>query len=244
VTPTGPMTTISVIVPALNEERNIAEAVKEVHRAVKGRFSDYEILLFDDGSTDRTGAIMDEIAASDPRVRVTHNPTSRNLGGVYKQGVEMASFDYVVMMPGDNENPSSAMLPAFDAIGRADIVVPYVQREGRPRARRAASRAYVALMNAAFGLHLRYYNGTVIHRTANVRAIRIETDSFAYQAEALVKLLRQGKTFVEVPVELPPSRGGESKAFRPKNVLGVLASVLRLGIAVHVRGARGSCAAS
>jgi dolichol-phosphate mannosyltransferase len=240
------MVSISVIVPALNEERNIVEAVREVHRAVAGRFSDYEILLFDDGSTDRTGSLMDEIAASDPRVRVTHNPTSRNLGGVYKQGVEMASFDYVVMMPGDNENPSSAMLPAFDAIGRADIVVPYVRRGGRPLARRVASRAYVLLMNATFALRLRYYNGTVIHRTANVRGIRIETDSFAYQAEVLVKLLRQGETFVEVPVELPASGGGDSKAFRPKNVYGVLAAIVRLGVAVHVRerDARGSCVAS
>jgi dolichol-phosphate mannosyltransferase len=240
------MATISVIIPALNEERNIVEAVKEVHRAVKGRFVDYEILLFDDGSTDRTGTLMDAIAASDGRVRVTHNSSPRNLGGVYKQGVEMARFDYVVMIPGDNENPSCAMLPAFDAIGSADIVVPYVQREGRPLARRWASRVYVALMNATFGLHLRYYNGTVIHRTSSVRGIRIDTDSFAYQAEALVKLLRQGKTFVEVAVELPRSPGSDSKAFRPKNVCGVLAAVLRLSVAVHLGwgDSRGSCAVS
>ena len=229
------MATISVIVPALNEERNIADAVKEVHRAVEGRFSEYEILLFDDGSTDRTGAIMDEIARTDPRVRVTHNERSRNLGGVYKQGVKLAAFEYVVMMPGDNENPSSAMFPAFDAIGRADIVVPYVRREGRSLGRAAASRAYVALMNAGFGLHLRYYNGTVIHRTENVRAVNIETDSFAYQAEVLVKLLRQGKTFVEVPVELPVISGRESRAFRPKNVYGVAAAFVRLALSVHVR---------
>jgi dolichol-phosphate mannosyltransferase len=241
-----PMATISVVVPALNEERNIVEAVREVHRAVDGRFSDYEILLFDDGSTDRTGSLMDEIAASDRRVRVTHNPTPRNLGGVYKQGIAMASFEYFVMMPGDNENPSSAMLPAFDAIGSADIVVPYVKREGRALPRRIASRAYVALMNTVFGLNLRYYNGTCIQRTANLRDIYIETDSFAYQAEILVKLLRQGKTFVEVPIELPPAGGGQSKAFRAKNVYGVLRSVVRLGIAVRTgaRDKRGTCAAS
>jgi len=158
----------------------------------------------------------------------------------------MASFEYFVMMPGDNENPSSAMLPAFDAIGSADIVVPYVKREGRALPRRIASRAYVALMNTVFGLNLRYYNGTCIQRTANLRDIYIETDSFAYQAEILVKLLRQGKTFVEVPIELPPAGGGQSKAFRAKNVYGVLRSVVRLGIAVRTgaRDKRGTCAAS
>ena len=58
------------------------------------QFGDYELLLFDDGSTDRTGAIMEELAAADPRhVQVIHNATPRNLGGVYKQGIELARME-------------------------------------------------------------------------------------------------------------------------------------------------------
>ena len=101
--------TLSVIVPALNEEGNIEDAIAEIHRGARAHFEDYEILLFDDGSTDRTGAIMDAVAVRDPKVRITHHASPRNLGGVYKAGVALARHEYCVMIPGDNENPSSAM---------------------------------------------------------------------------------------------------------------------------------------
>lgn len=227
------MTTLSVVMPALNEEAHIADAVAEVTRTVRGRFDDYEILVFDDGSTDRTGAIADELAACDPHVKVTHNARPKNLGGVYRQGVALARFEYVIMVPGDNENPGSALAPALDAIGKAEIVLPYPARSKRSALRNGVSRGYVLLMNLLFGLRVRYYNGTVIHRTENVRGITIETDSFAYQTEALVKLLRMGKTFIEVPIVIERASSKESKAFRPKNVYGVLASLASLTVKVH-----------
>ena len=88
-------------------------------------------------------------------------------------------------------------------------------------------------MNTLFGLRVRYYNGTVIHRTDNVRGIEIRTDSFAYQSEALIKLLRQGKSFVEVPVVIERASSKESKAFRPKNVYGVAAALVHLMVEVY-----------
>ncbi len=228
--------TITVIVPALNEEQHVADAVAEVEKALAGRFSDWEILLFDDGSTDRTGAIMDELAANEPRMRVVHNPTPRNLGGVYKQGVQMARFEYVVMVPGDNENPASALQAPFDAVGTADIVLPYPTNvTARSPLRNALSKSYTRLLNALFGLSVPYYNGTVVHRTRNVRNVRISTDSFAYQGEALVRLLREGKTFRAVGIRIVPRAGRRSKALRPKNVAGVVLTLSRLALS---RGAR------
>ena len=216
--------TVSVVIPALNEEANIAAAVREAVAAMGDRFADYELLLFDDGSIDRTGAIMDELAAGDPRhIRVTHNPSPRNLGGVYKQGIELARMDYILMVPGDNENPGHALQAPFDAIGRADIVLPYpVNSAVRGPARHLVSRVYVGLLNLLFGLRVRYYNGTVIHRTANLKGLAVKTSSFAYQAEILIKLLCAGKSFVEVPIRIdPPKAGRRSRAFRWKNMVQV-----------------------
>jgi dolichol-phosphate mannosyltransferase len=208
---------------------------------MRDRFGDYELLLFDDGSTDRTGAIMDELAAADPgHVRVTHNATPRNLGGVYKQGIERARMEYLVMVPGDNENPGAAMQAPFDAIGRADIVLPYpVNSAVRGLARHLISRVYVGLLNVLFGLHIRYYNGTVIHRTANLKRLSIKTSSFAYQAEILIKLLCAGKTFVEVPIEIePPKVGRRSRAFRWKNIVQVGRTLGLLFVDIRLRRLR------
>jgi glycosyltransferase involved in cell wall biosynthesis len=230
--------TISIVIPALNEEANIAAAVREAVAALGDRFADYELLLFDDGSTDGTGAIMDRMAAADPRhVRVTHNASPRNLGGVYKQGIALARMEYLLMVPGDNENPGHALQAPFDAIGRADIVLPYpVNSAVRGLVRHAVSCAYVALLNGLFGLRVRYYNGTVIHRTANLKGLSVKTSSFAYQAEILIKLLCAGKSFVEVPIRIePPKEGRRSRAFRWKNMVQVGRTLGDLFLDLRVR---------
>lgn len=225
----------------MNEEASIADAVGEAVAAMRARFSDYEVLLFDDGSTDRTGAIMDELAAADPRyVRVIHNPTPLNLGGVYKQGIALARMDYILMVPGDNENPGHALQAPFDAIGEAEIVLPYPVNSGvRGFSRHLVSRTYVGLLNRLFGLHVRYYNGTVIHRTANLKSLSIKTASFAYQAEILIKLLCAGKSFVEVPIRIdPPKEGRRSRAFRWKNMVQVGRTLGDLFMDIRVRRLR------
>ncbi len=228
--------TLSVIVPALNEEANIADAVREATRALGERFSDYELLLFNDGSTDRTGEIMDALALEDPHIRVFHHERPRNLGGVYKHGIEVARFEYVIMVPGDNENPGSALQAPFDALGKADIVMPYpTNLHARPWVRRIGSVGYTTLVNLLFGGKARYYNGTVIHRLENLRSITVRTDSFAYQTEILVKLLRRGKTFTEVGIEIEPRGGRRSQALRVKNLVAVLEALGDLWFDVHVR---------
>lgn len=225
-----------MIVPALNEERHLEAAVAEVIGAIEGRFDDWEILLFDDGSTDATAEIADRLAKENPRIVVTHNARPKNLGGVYKQGVAMARCEYLVMIPGDNENPASAMTPVFDAIGRADIVIPYPDNErARTALRVLISKSYVRILNLLFELDIPYYNGTVVHRTDRLKALSIETDSFAYQSEILLKLLRSGASWVGVPIRVHPRPGRRSKALRPSNVAGVGLSLLRLFVELRAR---------
>ncbi|MFA6562324.1 MAG: glycosyltransferase family 2 protein [Verrucomicrobiia bacterium] len=226
--------TLSVIIPALNEEENIAAAVAEVLRIVENRFANYELLLFDDGSRDRTGAIMDQLAGANTHLRVTHNPRPCNLGGVYKQGIAMARFDYVTWVPGDNENPGRAIEPPVDAIGKADIVLPYpTNLNVRPWTRRVISCAYTFLMNLLFGQRLRYFNGTAIFRTADLRSIIITTNSFAFQTEALLKLLKAGRSYVEVGIEIQPRCGRRSKALHLRNLIAVPKAVARLVAEIH-----------
>ena len=232
--------TLTVIVPALDEEQHIEAAVAEVKQAIQGHFSDWEILLFNDGSQDATGRLMDGLAAADPHVFAFHNRRSRNLGGVYKQGLRMARFEYVLMVPGDNENPASALREPLQAVGTADIVLPFPDgKSARSRLRNLLSSAYTDIVNGLFGLDAPYYNGTVIHRTDLVRSVTIRTSSFAYQAEALIKLLCAGKSYASVGIRVVPREGRKSKALRLKNLLGVGVTFARVFLEVRVlRGAR------
>jgi voltage-gated potassium channel Kch len=220
---------VTIIIPALNEEGNLAAAVARCRSVVTQHFADHELIIVNDGSTDATGVVAERCAAADPRVRVVHHARPRNLGFAYKAGVALARFEYVLMFPGDNEGSEAQLHAVLSRAGAADIVINYITNpEIRSRGRRALSTLFVSMMNALSGVRLRYYNGTVLHRTALVRSVTIRTDSFAYQAELLVTLLRAGHTYVEVGTPIGRRVGGRSKAFRLRNLLEVGRALLRL----------------
>lgn len=233
------MSTLSVIIPAFNEEGNLAEAVRTVLRAIGERFEDFELLVFDDHSTDKTGDIAEALAAKNSRIRVIHNPRNMGFGYNYTRGVQLAQMQHVAMFPGDNEIPEQAIRRILDAVGSAEIVVPYISTPWvRPWSRRAISAAFVGLVNVLFGLRVRYYNGPCVHRRELLLPVPMQTHGFAYMASILVRLIRSGHTYVEVPMPLQARQHGRSKAFRPRNVVSVLATLGRLFWEVRVKERR------
>lgn len=220
---------ITFLVTALNEQENIEGTAKTITEAVERFSCDYEILLVDDGSTDSTPEIMDRMQKENPRVTVVHNERNLGLGGAYKRGIHVASKKYVMWVSGDNAETPGNIINIISHVGEADIIVPVLHAtKARPWLRRFTSRAFTMIVNLLFNLKLNYYNGTVIHRTELIRSVDIKTDSFAYQAEALVKLLRRGHSYVEVPYTSATYDGIFSYAMRPKNLAAVLTALVVL----------------
>ncbi|HZQ74384.1 MAG TPA: glycosyltransferase family 2 protein [Burkholderiales bacterium] len=222
--------TISFVVPAFNEERVLGSFVEQLMAEIAlARFADYEVILVNDGSSDRTGEIMDQASSRHPKVRVLHNATNLRFGNSYKRGLGESRFEYVMLLCGDGGLPAASLPAIFDQIGRADIVVPWMTNLRRIKSfpRYLLSRGYTAILNTLFGLRLRYYNGLPVHRRDLLQKIAIKSGGFGFQAEILIKLLRSGCTFVEVGVE-----GAEVKqhsvAMRPRNWVSVAATIARL----------------
>lgn len=116
---------ISVIIPALNEEGNLRNTVDSVYQAMGKKFDTYEILIFNDGSTDATGKIAEDLAEKDKNVKVIHNPKTRGFGYNISEGIKRAKCEYVTLVPGDNEVPAESTQKMFQAVGQADIVTTY-----------------------------------------------------------------------------------------------------------------------
>ena len=110
---------ISIIIPAYNAEKYIEECVDSIRRQT---FEDWEILLIDDGSTDRTPSICDRYVADDSRIHVVHVEN----GGVSKArniGLSMASGEYIAFADADDILPSESLKIRIDLIGKADLAV-------------------------------------------------------------------------------------------------------------------------
>ena len=215
------MAVVSFVVPCFNEEDNVAPTVETI-RQVMSPPADYEVILVDDHSHDRTLQQMQALAEVDPRIRVVHNPVNLGLGGSYKHGVALACGTHVIMVPGDNGFPAASIGEILRHTGQADIVIPVVTNPwSRTWFRALASRGFTLLLNWLFWLDVGYYNGAVLHRTALLRGIEIKTNGFAYQAEALVKLIGRGASYTHCRVPIQERDAGHSTALSLRNQITV-----------------------
>jgi glycosyltransferase involved in cell wall biosynthesis len=220
---------VSFIVPALNEEVVVEQVIRDIWTTVDERIATYEIILIDDGSTDRTGEIMQRLAEELPNVRLVSNGRNIGLGGSYQKGVKEARLEYVMMMCGDGGVPATSLPPIIDKIGSADIVAPYMVnlRTIKTPMRYAISRCYTTLLNLISGQRLNYYNGLPVHRRALLRQIEITSSGFGFQGEILVKLIKSGCSVVEVGVHGAEATN-KSSVFRIRNLVSVTKTLLKL----------------
>jgi dolichol-phosphate mannosyltransferase len=222
-------TSITVIIPALNEEGAIKAVVIDTLKALKDRFESYEIIIFDDGSTDATGKIADQLARDSGTVRVIHHERTMGLGFSVRSGYDVATKEYVMWVPGDHGMKSDSLDVMFDSLDGSDIVIPYIANpEFRSKKRQLVSQAYVSILNLAFGLKLRYYNGPLIYRTSIIQNITTTMLGFGFFSEALILSLKNGASYVEVPTFHQRRAHGSSKAFSLKNLVEISMSMCKL----------------
>ena len=228
--------TLSVVVPAYNEMGNLADAVGDVVQALRS-FDDYEVIIVNDGSTDGTGEVADRLAPTLDRVRVIHHERNRGFSASYRTGLANARMAYFTFVPGDHEVAAESVEAIFDAVGKADLVVPY---HGTPwnRAwhRRALTWICTTQLNVLFGRDLNYYQGPAVYPTALARVLPNRTGGFFFATEMLVNALLMGYSYVEVPLTHHERTYGQSKAVRPSNIVSAQLTILRLWWSLRVRG--------
>jgi glycosyltransferase involved in cell wall biosynthesis len=226
---------ISIIVPALNEEANLTLAVEEIISAFGQRVKEYEILIYNDNSDDDTGRVAEELAARYPDIRVFHNKNRQNLGGIYKLGLKESRYEYIVLIPGDNEAMPSQIIRALDYLSEVNLVVFYHKNEYiRTLKRRIISRTYTTLINLLFGTNFSYTNDTNVWKKEILNGFAIGSSDFSYQTEALIKAVRQGNSFIEMGNNIRNRVSGSTKLSVLKNSFGIIRNIARLWIEVNI----------
>jgi dolichol-phosphate mannosyltransferase len=220
---------VSFVVSALNEEEAIEKVTREIEATVNDVLQTYEIILVDDGSTDRTGEIMDRLGRELPNTLVLHNRPNLGLGTAYWRGLGHAKHDFVMMLCGDGGLPAASLPAILAKVGTADIVVPYIVnlKAIKTPFRYWVSRTYTNLLNLLSGRRLQYYNGLPVHRRSLLNQITVTSSGFGIQGEIIIKLLKAGCTFTEVGVPGAELKH-KSDALRVKNVVSVVKTIIKL----------------
>ena len=199
--------------PALNEEANLEPAVLSVLSALNSLRIKGEIVLINDGSQDNTGKIADKLKVAHPNILVIHHKENQGIGFSFWEGSKQSRGDVVVMLPGDGENEPEEILRYLPLLSEVDIVIPFVyNKETRTFYRRTLSIIYKAIINLSFGMLLNYMNGTVMYRRSALLSLSLRSAGFFYQTELLIKAIRFGYLYAEVPYAIKSRPSGTSKA--------------------------------
>ncbi len=228
--------TMSVVVPAYTEMGNLESAVQDVVRALH-TFDDYEVIIVNDGSQDGTGEVAERLAETFDHVRVIHHEQNRGFSASYQTGLQHARMEYFTFVPGDHEVAAESVEEIFNAVGKADLVVPYHGTPwNRTWHRRMLTWICTTQLNILFSRDLNYFQGPAVYPTALARVLPINTSGFFFATEMLVNALLMGYTYVEVPLTHHERTYGQSKAVKPSNIVNAQLTILRLWWSLRVRG--------
>ncbi len=226
------LSSLSFFFPALNEEAHV-EAVIQSAVDVLPRFSDdLEVIVVDDGSTDRTAQIADAFAARDARVRVVHHASRRGYGGAVRSGLMSATKEFVFFTDGDRQFDIADVSQLIAAIEGVDAVIGYRLKRQDPARRRFVAWVYNRLIRILFFGGFRDVDCAfkLFRREVFVRVPleRVRSNGAFFSPELLLTLRRAGIRIREVGVPHYPRTAGEPKGAPPKVIFRAIRDLLRL----------------
>jgi glycosyltransferase involved in cell wall biosynthesis len=192
---------ISAFFPAYNEEKNVPGMVERLG-AVLPRVADaWEIIVVNDGSADRTGAVADEIAARDPHVRVVHHPTNRGYGGALKSGFAAGRHAWIFFTDGDGQFDVAEIERLLPFAPAYDVVVGYRIARAEGGLRRLNAAGWNWLVRRLFRIPVRDVDCAfkLIKREVLER-VHPEAEGAMISTELLARAARAGFTIHEVGV--------------------------------------------
>ncbi|MFH1876323.1 MAG: glycosyltransferase family 2 protein [Candidatus Omnitrophota bacterium] len=226
---------LTVVSPALNEEENVSAALEGMVAALNDAGIDWEIILVDDGSIDKTGALAEDCALREPRIKVIHHERPMGIGYSFRDGACAAAKDAVTYLPGDGENDPAEVIKYVGLLAHVDVVVPFViNKEVRSRTRQFLSKLYLAITNTSFGTNFNYTNGNVIYKRSILGALAVRSNSFFFQTEYLLRSTAAGFTFAEVPIRIRARLQGRSKALSFKSFRTLVVEFTRLFLELRI----------
>jgi glycosyltransferase involved in cell wall biosynthesis len=223
---------VSLVIPMFNEEENIEHALACAIDALERYSGDWEIVVVDDASTDRSAGIVARESAAEPRIRMLRHAENRKLGASLKTGFAAASKDLVLYMDADLPFDPQAIGPAIQAIRvtRADLIAGYrLDRTAEGFRRTVYSYFYNTLIGVLFGWPHRDINFSFkLIRREVLEAIELRSEGSLIDAELIVKAKNLGFVIQQLGLDYFPRTRGRSTLSSPAVILKIFRELLTL----------------
>jgi len=216
---------LSVFLPAYNEEKVLAKTVQKTDRVLKKVAKDYEIIIVNDGSKDKTGEIADRLASQNKKIKVIHHPVNRGYGAAVKSGMYASRFPWVVLIDSDGQFDFAEINKFFQKQKetKADIVAGYYLKREVPFYRILGSKiAWELPVFLIFGLKMHDIDCgfKLISKSVIEKIPPLESERGPFiTTEFLIRAKKAGFKIAEVGVHHYPDLAGGSTGASLKVVL-------------------------
>ena len=206
---------LSVFLPAYNEEANLERTVKNVIENLKKNVSEWEIVIVDDGSKDKTGQIADKLAKTFNSIRVIHHPQNRGYGAAFKSGLYGCKYPWISFIDSDGQFDFveiSRFIKAQEET-KADLVIGYYLGRKVSFSRKLNSKMWQLIVFLLFGLNVRDIDcGFKLISKKVVDTIpKLESERGAFiTSEFLIKSKKAGFKITQIGVQHFPRKFGEA----------------------------------
>jgi putative flippase GtrA len=214
---------VSVILPAYNEEAVIASTVATVLDTLATWTSDFEVIVVNDGSQDATSAILESIAAAHPRLTVLHHVVNQGYGAALVSGFEASTKDLVFFMDADGQFDIRDLERFFPLVQEYDAVLGYRFNRQDTWMRKLNAWGWKVLVGMLFGVSVRDIDCAFkLYPGKFLREHRLETRGAMINTEILYKFTRAGLTYTQLGVRHLPRQGGQATGAKPAVILRAL----------------------
>ena len=220
---------ITVFFPCYNEQDNVTKVVPRAIEVLEGLRADYEILIIDDGSSDDTGRIADQIAASRKRVRVIHHPRNLGYGAALQSGFRAAAKELVFFTDGDAQFDLAELPPLLPLMKEYDIVCGYRMNRQDNIVRKMNGWLWTKMTGLVFSLNLRDVDCAFkLFKRVVFDGMKMESTGALINTEILARAARRGCTITQRGVHHYPRTAGKQTGCNPKVIVRAFQELLRL----------------
>ncbi|MFA5932942.1 MAG: glycosyltransferase family 2 protein [Microgenomates group bacterium] len=219
---------LSVFFPAFNEEENITSTITKANDVLASlSLKDYEIIVVDDGSKDKTVETVNNLIKTNKHIRLVSHEVNKGYGEALKTGFREAKFPWVAFADADGQFDFAEITKLMDETDKADFILGYRLRRADPFVRIFFNVVWIIGARILFDFPSRDYSCgfKLIKKSAFDATLPLQAGEKVTQIEMLVKAKRLGFKFAEVGVHHYPRMFGKSTG---GNLLVVFKSYLDL----------------
>jgi 1,2-diacylglycerol 3-alpha-glucosyltransferase len=203
-------TTLSLCMPAYNEATNIEDVLDGACAILPEFVEDFEIIVVNDGSRDKTGEILARYMTDEPRLRVVTHPENRGYGAALTSAMRAASGDLVCIIDSDSQFNLLNLPALLSRLRDSDMVIGYRRKRADSRSRLLNAWAWNWLMRVLLGVSVRDLDCAFkLYRRETVQELSLTSRGACISAEILVQCVRKRLTIAQVPVEHYPRSHGQ-----------------------------------